>query len=90
MQSLDHDQHANSTSVANLQSLLNGEDPVRLLVWTTTPWTLTANMGIAVNPELQYAVVRVTDGLFIVAKQRLEALKSVIGDSIVLFELMGS
>jgi len=47
-------------------------------------------MGIAVNPELQYAVVRVTDGLFIVAKQRLEALKSVIGDSIVLFELMGS
>jgi len=47
-------------------------------------------MGIAVNPELQYAVVRVADGLFIVAKQRLEALKSVVGESVVLFELKGT
>lgn len=90
LRSIDHDQHANSASVANLRSLLNGEDPVRLLVWTTTPWTLTANMGIAVNPELQYAVVRVADGLFIAAKQRLEALKAVIGEPVVLFELTGT
>ncbi|EKM57047.1 uncharacterized protein PHACADRAFT_208201 [Phanerochaete carnosa HHB-10118-sp] len=32
------------------------EGPIRLLVWTTTPWTLTANMGIAVSPEMQYVV----------------------------------
>ncbi|MGA2933302.1 MAG: isoleucine--tRNA ligase, partial [Acidimicrobiales bacterium] len=31
-----------------------------LAVWTTTPWTLLANTGVAVNPELTYAVV---DGL---------------------------
>ncbi|EMD34769.1 hypothetical protein CERSUDRAFT_86196 [Gelatoporia subvermispora B] len=30
--------------------------PTRLLVWTTTPWTLTANMGIAVNSDMDYAV----------------------------------
>jgi len=47
-------------------------------------------MGIAVNPELQYAVVRVADGLFIAAKQRLEALKAVIGEPVVLFELTGT
>ncbi|HXW38823.1 MAG TPA: class I tRNA ligase family protein, partial [Acidimicrobiales bacterium] len=28
-----------------------------LLVWTTTPWTLVSNSGVAVNPELTYAVV---------------------------------
>ena len=89
LQSIKHDRQANSVGVASLQSLLNGEEPVRLLVWTTTPWTLTANMGIAVNPELHYVVISVTSGLFVVAKQRLEALKSVIGELVVLFELMG-
>ncbi|MCQ2556003.1 MAG: class I tRNA ligase family protein, partial [Clostridia bacterium] len=30
-----------------------------MLVWTTTPWTLTANVAIAVNPEFDYSVVKV-------------------------------
>ncbi len=38
-----------------------------LLVWTTTPWTLVSNTGVAVNPELTYAVV---DGL-VVAEARV-------------------
>lgn len=29
-----------------------------VLVWTTTPWTLSANVALAVNPELDYAVVK--------------------------------
>ncbi|MCL2815529.1 MAG: class I tRNA ligase family protein, partial [Oscillospiraceae bacterium] len=29
-----------------------------VLVWTTTPWTLSANMALAVNPELDYALVK--------------------------------
>src|SRR5690606_11852300 len=29
-----------------------------LLVWTTTPWTLTSNVACAVNPDLDYAKVR--------------------------------
>jgi isoleucyl-tRNA synthetase len=32
----------------------------RLAVWTTTPWTLLSNTGVAVNPELTYAVVDAT------------------------------
>ncbi|HYM39355.1 MAG TPA: isoleucine--tRNA ligase, partial [Thermoplasmata archaeon] len=31
-----------------------------LLIWTTTPWTLPANMAIAVHPEFTYAKVRVS------------------------------
>ncbi|KAG6331358.1 hypothetical protein ID866_7732 [Astraeus odoratus] len=56
---------------------------VRLLVWTTTPWTLTANMGIAVHPDLIYAVVRSSrhPGLLIVAKERLSALEPILGSS---------
>ncbi len=33
-----------------------------LLIWTTTPWTLPANMAIAVHPEFTYAKVRVSHG----------------------------
>lgn len=32
---------------------------VYLLAWTTTPWTLPANMALAVNPEMEYVAVRV-------------------------------
>ncbi|CAN5616239.1 isoleucine--tRNA ligase [soil metagenome] len=48
-----------------------------LLVWTTTPWTLLANMAAAVGPELLYAKVAdpYAEGRFvIVAKERVEAL----------------
>ncbi len=31
-----------------------------ILVWTTTPWTLPANMAVAVNPQFKYAKVRIT------------------------------
>src|SRR3990170_2072088 len=33
-----------------------------LLIWTTTPWTLPANMAIAVHPDLTYAKVKLTRG----------------------------
>ena len=34
----------------------------RLLVWTTTPWTLPSNLAVAVGPELEYAVFHDADG----------------------------
>ena len=37
---------------------LNDRPGESLLVWTTTPWTLAANVAAAVNPELTYAKVR--------------------------------
>jgi isoleucyl-tRNA synthetase len=33
---------------------------VNLLIWTTTPWTLPANMAIAAHPDVEYAIVRYT------------------------------
>ena len=34
-----------------------GQGPLSLVIWTTTPWTLPANEAVCLNPELDYAVV---------------------------------
>ena len=49
-------------------------EPVYLLAWTTTPWTLPANLALAVKPELEYAAVRVSgeEGVMILAASLLE------------------
>jgi isoleucyl-tRNA synthetase len=36
-----------------------GEGLLSVVIWTTTPWTLPANQAVAVNPELEYAIVQV-------------------------------
>ena len=40
---------------------LPGRTSRRILVWTTTPWTLVSNAALAVNPELDYVELRKTD-----------------------------
>lgn len=49
------------------------------VIWTTTPWTLPANLGISVNPDYQYAVVKAYGKKYVVAKDLLETVKEVIG-----------
>ncbi len=55
-----------------------------LLVWTTTPWTLPGDVAVAVQPELDYAVVKFRDHEAIVAPQRLEECRKrfPIGDRV--------
>ena len=40
---------------------------VSLVIWTTTPWTLPANLAIAVHPDFDYALVRVGEEILVVA-----------------------
>jgi isoleucyl-tRNA synthetase len=47
-----------------------------LLVWTTTPWTLTSNTAVAVNPELTYAKVRQNGEIYYLAKNLVSILTS--------------
>ena len=56
---------------------LRGRPGENLLVWTTTPWTLTSNVAVAVNPALTYLRVRHRNQVYYLAKgtftaQRLE------------------
>ncbi len=57
---------------------------IAFLIWTTTPWTLPANMAIAVHPDLEYTAARCRDGdgretFNIVAVRRLEAVARACG-----------
>lgn len=47
---------------------LKDREKENLLVWTTTPWTLTSNVGAAINPDLTYLKVKVKDEVYYVAK----------------------
>ncbi len=51
---------------------LAGESPLFAVIWTTTPWTLPANLAIAVHPEIDYAVVRHHDARYLVAAPMVE------------------
>ena len=44
------------------------------IIWTTTPWTLPGNMGIMVNPKLEYVKLQVGEEKWIVAEQRASYL----------------
>jgi isoleucyl-tRNA synthetase len=52
---------------------LRGRAGENLLVWTTTPWTLTSNVAAAVNPQLTYLKVRHREEIYYLAKGALTA-----------------
>ncbi|MEO5616500.1 MAG: isoleucine--tRNA ligase [Candidatus Eisenbacteria bacterium] len=52
---------------------------VAAVAWTTTPWTLPANMGLMVDPDADYAVVSVGDRPLLVATARAEAVAAAMG-----------
>lgn len=91
---VNFDLDKNNTKNEKLQALFAsvGNEPVKVLVWTTTPWTLTANMGIAVHPDLKYVITRsAASEVVIVSKERLEALAEILGEGTeVVAELTGS
>lgn len=45
-----------------------------LVIWTTTPWTLIANVGVAVHPDLDYSYIKTSKGNLIIANVRLSIL----------------
>ena len=59
------------------RELLGDEDDPRkvyFLIWTTTPWTLPANLGIAVNPQFEYAAVEAGGEVYVVAGELVETV----------------
>lgn len=58
------------------KGVLEGDE--QFVIWTTTPWTLPANLAIAVHPDLDYAVVKVKDNKYIVAEAMLEQVKATL------------
>ena len=53
---------------------------VSVVIWTTTPWTLPANLAIAFHPEFDYVAIHGDDGrVFIVAQGMLESVAEKLG-----------
>ncbi|MBC5810613.1 MAG: isoleucine--tRNA ligase [Candidatus Eremiobacteraeota bacterium] len=51
-----------------------GDVPLSVLIWTTTPWTLPANVAIALKPEAEYGIYRRGDELLLVADRLAESV----------------
>lgn len=49
------------------------------IIWTTTPWTIPANLAVAFNPEFEYAVVREGDLHYLVLASSVEQLSGELG-----------
>jgi len=49
------------------------------LIWTTTPWTIPANMAIAFNPRFNYAAVDVNGDVYVAAEELLKATAEKLG-----------
>ncbi len=56
----------------------HGEGPLSVVIWTTTPWTLPANLAVALHPDFEYVIVQIeTDQ----GKERLVLAEDLMKDS---------
>jgi len=53
--------------------------PLSFVIWTTTPWTIPANLGICLNPELPYVAVDTGDELLVLAEGLHEQVMKTLG-----------
>lgn len=65
-------------NTAKYLPVLKGRN-VFVIIWTTTPWTLPANLAIAFHPDLTYAAVQQEENVYLVADGRRDALRERIG-----------
>ncbi|WCK53060.1 isoleucine--tRNA ligase [Aneurinibacillus sp. Ricciae_BoGa-3] len=51
----------------------------KVVIWTTTPWTIPANLAIAIHPDFEYSLVQVGSEKFLVASGLLESVAKQVG-----------
>ena len=67
------------SDLGNSYDTLKGKD-VSVVIWTTTPWTLPANLAIALHPDLEYVAVDTEDNqVLILAKGLLDVCMDTFG-----------
>ncbi|HEY8365064.1 MAG TPA: isoleucine--tRNA ligase [Haloplasmataceae bacterium] len=59
------------------KGILNGDE--KFIIWTTTPWTIPANLAISVHPKFDYAVVNTEKAKYVVARELVEKLAKELG-----------
>lgn len=67
-------------SRSKLPEAVQGLSDVSFVIWTTTPWTLPANLGVAVHPEFTYNFVKTEEfGVIVVAEALRESVLNACG-----------
>ena len=67
------------SDLSQKHGVLEGKD-VSVVIWTTTPWTLPANLAIALHPELEYVAAETqTEGVLVLAKELLDGCMHTFG-----------
>ena len=64
--------------------------PLRVLAWTTTPWTLPSNLALAVGPDLDYAVVALDGSHYVLGAASLERYAAELGGGETVATLKGA
>ena len=64
--------------------------PTRLLIWTTTPWTLPSNLAVAVGPDIDYAVLELEGARWVLAEALLDRYDAQLGEAERVATLRGS
>lgn len=62
-----------------LPQALQGLKPLSAVIWTTTPWTIPANLALAFHPELEYSALRVGDEHWLVASLLAASVLEAVG-----------
>lgn len=66
------------TDLADIDPALAG-DKVYFVIWTTTPWTLPANLAVALHPDFMYAAVQVGNDTLILAQDLVSTVMEEMG-----------
>jgi len=84
---VEYEEHV-STSIYVKFEILNAGDKLKkiakqakvyAIVWTTTPWTLIANVAIAVHPNFQYVLLEVADEIWLMQEDLASAVMEKLG-----------
>ena len=58
---------------------IDSDLPLYAIIWTTTPWTLPANLAISLNPKFTYNFVKLNGEVYIIAEELLTSVAQNIG-----------
>ncbi len=73
---VEYEDHASPSLYVKFRMSENKDFPGEnyLAIWTTTPWTLIANVAVAVHPDFLYSCIKTKKGNLIIADVRMQAL----------------
>ncbi|MDH3755943.1 MAG: isoleucine--tRNA ligase, partial [Acidimicrobiia bacterium] len=69
------------TVAFDLEPQAGDPGPMRMLAWTTTPWTLPSNLALAVGPDVEYSIVGDDGTFYIIGAATVEKYEAQLGQT---------